>query len=143
MRRFVILLACIGAAALGGCSMDVHTLKPTPGVMHEIGLPLYPHSTTRYAMRVSQGVQGHHIDSLIATLETRDDLDTVDRFYQKHLPNYAQRVAIPLGPVRTIQYTFYSALGQEQVQLQHIQDVTVIRLQLLRLTSPSPSPTAS
>lgn len=142
LSRAVIGLT-IGVVTISGCTMHTQQVKPTPALIKQVGLPVYPNATPIMASNVTQASRLGHADSASVGFVTNDDITKVQAFYAKRVPANARLITIPMGFTTTVSYQWYEKDMQKQVLFERIKGRTIISLQSVKIGLPgqqSPPP---
>ena len=126
--------AAILAATLAGCASHVQRIVPTPQVIAQVGVPVYPGAKAVVADVVKQSSGLGSSDVISVDFMTNDDLNRVQGFYATRVPKVAQKIVVPLG-LMTI-YQWYDKNSQKQVGFERIKGMTIIHLQSMSFALP-------
>jgi hypothetical protein len=142
MARAAGLCAIVALAlATSACSQRLREVTPTPQLVKQLGLPVYPNAklTRRGAQQMTMSSRLGETVSLIVSYETTDDFAKVREFYEQRLPSTKRVISIPLGQVNDVTMQFHDKAGQKQVTLVSLRGVTMIQLQSTTLSFAPPS----
>ena len=109
----------------GGCASTEHRLAPTPAVIDQLHLPVYPNATPLQASEsYSSSVMGNR-HQVIVMFEASDGAEAVSSYYSSRLPKRAR--SFSFGPAHI--FSFYEKNAQKEVTVVALQrDVTMIGL---------------
>ena len=127
-----------------GCSVHTQPVKPTPALIKQVGLPVYPNAKPIMANDTTQASRLGQADSVSVGFITNDDVDRVQAFYAKRVPANVRLMRIPLGFTTTVAYQWYDKDTQKQVLFERVKGQTIISLQSVKIGLPgeraSPQP---
>lgn len=147
LRALCVCVVAAFALAASGCSERIREVAPTPQLVKEIGLPLYPNSkpTARAAREVTMSSQLGVTRAVVLSYETTDGFAKVRQFYEDRLPRNKRELSIPMGQFNNVTMQFTDPSGRKQVQIMSFQGMTMIQLEstTLTFTQPSAEPSAA
>ncbi len=150
MRR--IALSCLAAMSLGllaGCAARTNHVAPTPALIKQIAIPVYPNATPWRATDTAESSLFGTRDAIAVQFLSKDHLPAIERYYASHLPKVAKRVAIPLGIVTTVEFQWFDKGGMKQAVIAEparhsgADQFSVIILQSISYTLGKPTPSAT
>lgn len=143
MRRLVCAVVFVAVLAVApGCGINARTVTPTPDVIRQIGLPLYPHARPLNAMRLRNKAGPMTMDSLVATFATDDDVERTAAFYAKALPR-AKRSTAPFGGMVRLNIQEINKRGpsfDRAVSISPMKNGALIQLMRMTMEMPTPAP---
>jgi hypothetical protein len=141
---WVCLIVALALAA-SACSEKIREVPPTPQLLKQLGLPIYPHAklTRRGANEMTMASRLGETVSVIVSYETKDDFAKVRQFYDERLPSKKRVISIPMGQISNVTMQFVDKTGQKQVTLVSMRGLTVIQLQSTTLNFSQTSATPS
>jgi hypothetical protein len=142
MGRAAWLGAAIALAfSASACSERMRMVTPTPQLVKQLGLPLYPNAklTRRGAQQMTMSSQLGETTTVVVSYQTPDDFAKVRQFYEERLPSTKRVISIPLGQINDVTMQFHDKAGQKQVTLVSLRGLTMIQLQSTTLSFAPPS----